>query len=118
MLDLNYDIIFSTSYALCLFIIISSIISRPYSSHDALNYIYHNRFNLDFRYEIIDIFRPRVGEVVEVISKPWNGMFGYVTRMNDDNSYNIKITKTLNPFDSRFPKNVITRDCSDIVLTT
>ena len=45
-------------------------------------------------------------------------MFGYITRMNDDNSYNIKITKTLNPFDSRFPKNVITRDCSDIVLTT
>ena len=32
--------------------------------------------------------------------------------------FNREITKTLNPFDSRFPKNVITRDCSDIVLTT
>ncbi len=118
MIDLNYDIILSISIALCLFIIISPIISRPYSSHDVLNYIYHNRFNSDFRYEIIDIFNPRGGEIVKVISKPWNGMFGYITRMNDDDSYNVKITRTLNPFDSYFPKNVITRTSSDIILTT
>jgi len=118
MIDLNYDIVFSTFIALFIFIILSSVFSRPYSKRDAINYIHHNRYNSDFRYEIIDLFSPQVGEIVEVISKPWQGMFGYITRINDDNSYNVKITRTLNPFSSYLPKSVIIKDSSNIVLTT
>ena len=40
---------------------------------------------------------------------PWFGMLGYVTRINEDDSYNVKVTKTLNPDFSRVPKRVITK---------
>ena len=115
MLDFTYDLVFSTSVAF-IFIMLSSLLSRSYTKNDLINYIYNNRNNSDLRYEIMDMLSPQVGEIVEVISKPWNGMFGYITRMNDDYSYNIKITRTLNPFSSYFPKSIITKNNSDIVI--
>ena len=46
---------------------------------------------------------------MENVSSPWFGMLGYVTRINDDDSYNVKVTKTLNPDFSHVPKRVITK---------
>ena len=115
MLDFTYDLVFSTSVAF-IFIMLSSLFSRSYTKNDLINYINNNRNNLELRNEIMDLVSPQVGEIVEVMSNPWCGMFGYITKINDDYSYNIKITKSLNPFRSYFPKNVITKDNFDVVL--
>jgi len=118
MIYFNHDLIFSTSVALFIFIMLSTVFSKKYSKHDAIKYISKHRKNYNFRDEILNIYRPQIGEIVEVITTPWDGMFGYVTRMNDEYSYNIKITRTLNPFSSHFPKNVIRKDMSEVALTT
>jgi hypothetical protein len=117
MFDFSYDVIFLTLIVLFIFMKLIPVLSKKYSKHDAIKYILKHRKNYNFRDEILNIYRPQIGEIVEVITTPWDGMFGYVTRMNDEYSYNIKITRTLNPFSSYFPKNVIRKDMSEVALT-
>tara|TARA_X000000950_G_C13823468_1_gene622932 strand:- start:720 stop:1199 length:480 start_codon:yes stop_codon:yes gene_type:complete len=53
-----------------------------------------------------------VGDMVEVLSDAWFGKCGYVTKLNDDETLNIRVPKYLN--DGKVPKNVITRNYRDL----
>lgn len=102
---------------LCLYIfsflffsmIILYIENKNFNKQNILNYINTNIYDYKFRKDIIKLAKPRVGEIVKNISKPWYGMSGYVTRINNDNTCNIKITKSLNPNKNKVPKRVITK---------
>lgn len=53
-----------------------------------------------------------VGDMVEIVNDNWFGKCGYVTRVNDDETLNIKIPKYLNA--GKVPKGIITKNYRDI----
>ena len=90
-----------------LLLILLFIKSKKITKQNIFNYINKNINDLKFRTDIINLSKPRVGEVVKNFTKPWYGLSGYITRVNNNNSYNLKITKSLNPNISRIPKKKI-----------
>ena len=98
-----------TIYFVFFSLIIIYIENKNFNKQNILNYINNNIYDHKFRKDIINLAKPRVGEIVQNISKPWNGLVGYITRINNDNTFNIKITKSLNQFTNRIPKRVITK---------
>ena len=97
-------------------IMLTSLFDRQLNKSEILDFVDNNINDYEFRQDIVDLTRPRVGELVENISRPWFGMLGYVTRINEDESYNVKVTKTLNPEFSRVPKRVITKFSEELEL--
>ena len=66
-------------------------------------------FNLNnYRYKSFDI--------VQIFSKPWYGKIGYITKQNEDFSYNVKITKSLNSNKGQIPKSTINKLENEIFL--
>ncbi len=86
-----------------------------FNKENILKYINDNIYDYKFRNDIINLTRPRVGEIVENLTNPWCGLLGYVTRINENNTFNIKLTKSLNP-NNRIPKRVITKPNQDVKL--
>ena len=77
------------------------------SQKEVFNYIDENINDPQFRYTVSKMTKPRVGELVETKSSPWAGMLGYVTKVNEDDTYNVKLTKSMNLHTNRVPKHVI-----------
>jgi len=90
-------------------IMLTSLFDRKLNKSEILDFVDNNINDYEFRQDVAELAKPRVGEVVENVSSPWYGMLGYVTRINEDYTYNVKVTKTLNPEFNRVPKRVITK---------
>lgn len=106
-MEFNYEFegIFVLAFVSFIVIVLITLFDRKLNKKEILQFI----DDYEFRQDGADLTKPRVGEVVENVSRPWFGMLGYVTRINEDDSYNVKVTKTLNPDISRVPKRVITK---------
>lgn len=100
-----------------LFLMIDYFLKKIFSitKNDILEHVEENIDDNIFRKKILNLIMPRVGEVVQMANSPWNGLFGYVTKIEDDN-YNIKLTKSLNPETNRIPKRRISRPVGDIYI--
>ena len=110
-MDFNYEFegIYVLAFISFLTIVLTSLYDRKLNKREILDFVEDNIDDYEFRQNVSDLTKPRVGEVVENLTVPWYGMLGYVTRINEDESYNVKVTKTLNPDFSRVPKRVITK---------
>ena len=110
-MEFNYEFegIFVLAFVSFTVIVLTSLFDRKLNKKEILEFVDDNIDDYEFRQDVADLTKPRVGEVVENISSPWFGMLGYVTRINEDDSYNVKVTKTLNPDFSHVPKRVITK---------
>lgn len=117
-MEFNYEFegIYMLAFISFVVIMLTSLFDRKLNKSDILEFVDDNINDYEFRQDVVDLTRPRVGEVVENISSPWFGMLGYVTRINEDESYNVKVTKTLNPDFSRVPKRVITKFSEELEL--
>ena len=89
---------------------------RKKNNINVFDFIENNRLSSSFREKVKLILSPNIGEKVQILSSPWKGLCGYVTKYNEDSTYNIKITRTLNPFDNHIPKNVIIKKDDEILL--
>ena len=105
----EYEGIYVLAFVSFLTIMLTSLYDRKLNKKEILQFVDSNLDDYQFRQDVSDLTKPRVGEVVESVTGPWFGMLGYVTRINEDDSYNVKVTKTLNPDFSRVPKRVITK---------
>ena len=62
---------------------------------------------------IRNIFYPSKGSIIKMRSGRWTNLLGKITRVNDDGSYNVKLTKIQNPDnDTDIPKNKLNRSRS------
>ena len=59
---------------------------------------------------------PDKGDYVILRNGRWDNLLGKITRYNEDDTYNIKITKTLNPYNNDIPKRRITRERDNFVI--
>jgi transcription antitermination factor NusG len=114
----KYDIvaIFCAILLLLSYIILIIYLIRKRNNINVFDLIESNRLNSSFREEVNLIFTPNIGEKVQILSSPWKGLCGYVTKYNEDSTYNIKVTRTLNPFDNHIPRNVIIKKDDEILL--
>lgn len=110
-MEFNYEFegIYVLAFISFVVMMLTSLFDRKLNKKEILEFVDDNIEDYQFRQDVADLTRPRVGEVVENVSSPWFGMLGYVTRINEDESYNVKVTKTLNPDFSHVPKRVITK---------
>ena len=97
-------------------IVLTSLFDRKLNKKEILEFVNNNINDYQFRQNVAYLTKPRVGEIVENVSSPWFGMLGYITRVNEDHSYNVKVTKTLNPDVGRVPKRVITKFSEELEL--
>lgn len=114
----KYDIvaIFCAILLLLSYVILIIYLIRKRNNINVFDLIENNRLNSSFREEVNLILSPNIGEKVEILSSPWKGLCGYVTKYNEDSTYNIKVTRTLNPFDNHIPRNVIIKKDDEIIL--
>ena len=105
-MKLNYEnvYLYSIIYVLLIFLFFKN---KKITKQNIYKYINQNINDLKFRTDILNLSKPRVGEVVKNLTKPWYGLSGYITRINNNNSYNLKITKSLNPNINKIPKKKI-----------
>jgi len=81
------------------------------TEYEVYDYIEENIYDNIFYRNLIKLITPDKGDVVTLKDGRWGNLFGKITRYNyEDSSYNIKITKKLNPNNSDFPKRIINRD--------
>lgn len=114
----KYDIvaIFCAILILLNYVILIIYLVRKRNNINVFDLIENNRLNSSFREEVNLILSPKIGEKVEILSSPWKGLCGYVTKYNEDSTYNIKVTRTLNPFYNHIPRNVIIKKDDEIIL--
>ena len=70
-------------------IMLTSLFDRKLNKSEILDFVDNNINDYEFRQDVVELAKPRVGEVVENVSSPWYGMLGYVTRINEDYTYNL-----------------------------
>ena len=98
------------------YIVLIIYLIRQRNNSNVLSLIENNRYDMNFRQSVNSIFTPNVGEKVKILSSPWKDLHGYITKYNEDFTYNVKVTRTLNPFDSHIPKNVIIKNEDEVLL--
>jgi Ribonuclease G/E len=109
-MDINnfeFDAYYIFGFILLTSILLNPIFEKKVRKQDVYEFIDDNIDDPQFRYTVSRLTKPRVGEVVETTSSPWYGMLGYITKVNDNDTYNVKITKSMNLHANRIPKHVI-----------
>lgn len=79
-------------------------------------YIEDNIWKNNFFQTVRKIVVPDKGDYVILRNGRWDNLLGKITRYNEDDTYNIKITKTLNPYNNDIPKRRITRERDNFVI--
>lgn len=81
------------------------------------DYLEDNIWDNSFEKIIRKIVLPMKGDYVILQNGRWDNQVGKITRYNDyDDTYNIKITKKLNPDNNNIPKRIITRERDDFIV--
>lgn len=113
--DLNLTILFTFLITFMVISFFNINTSNEVKVNDMiLDYVENNITDNSFYKSIIKIVSPDKGDIVILKYGRWNNLLGKVTRYNfEDNSYNIKVTKNLNPNNNDIPKRVINRDRDD-----
>ena len=117
-MDFNYEYgaYYTAGFILLFTVLLSLFFENRINQNDVFNYIDENIDDSQFRYTVSRLTKPRVGEVVETTSSPWTGMLGFITKVNEDDTYNVKITKSMNLHTNRVPKHVIRKFEDELVI--
>ena len=76
-------------------------------------YIEQNIWRDSFFSKLYKILIPDKGDTVVLRHGRWSNLSGRITKCNSKNSYNIKLTKSLNPYHNDIPKKRIIRHRED-----
>jgi hypothetical protein len=112
----EYEGVYVLAFVSFCTIVLFSLFNKRLNKDEVLEFVDEHIDDYEFRQDVSCLTNPRIGEIVENLSRPWYGTLGYVTKINDDDTYNIKVTKSLNPEYSRVPKRVITKYSEEVCL--
>ena len=76
------------------------------------DYIKNHIDDCNFQKQIIKLLDPNIGNQVVMKNGKWQNLIGKITHINEDNTFNIKITKNLNG-NVAVPTKVISRARND-----
>jgi len=79
-------------------------------------YLEDNIWDNSFEETIRKIVVPMKDDHVILQNGRWIDQVGKITRYNEDDTYNIKITKKLNPDNNNIPKRIITRERNEFII--
>lgn len=104
------------SILIILFIIFSfykklKIRKNEITNNDIYYYVEQNLYQNNFSRIIQKIIAPNKGDIVHILDGRWKHLTGRITKYDSiHDTYNIKLTKTLNPYDNDLPKKKINRN--------
>jgi hypothetical protein len=90
--------------------------TKTMTNNQVYEYIEDNIWQYNFWETIHKIVVPDKGDYVILQNGRWDNLYGQITRYNEDDTYNIKITKKLNPYNNDFPKRRITRERDEFII--
>ena len=83
--------------------------TKSMTNEQVYEYIEQNIWRDSFFSKLYKILIPDIGDTVVLRHGRWSNLSGRITKCNSKNSYNIKLTKSLNPYHNDIPKKRIIR---------
>jgi len=87
--------------------------TKSMTNEQVYEYIEQNIWRDSFFSKLYKILIPDIGDTVVLRHGRWSNLSGRITKCNSKNSYNIKLTKSLNPYHNDIPKKRIIRHRED-----
>lgn len=87
--------------------------TKSMTNEQVYEYVEQNIWKESFFSKLYKILIPDIGDTVVLRHGRWSNLSGRITKCNSKNSYNIKLTKSLNPYHNDIPKKRIIRHRED-----